>query len=87
MSGCLNDTWGQVEEWREVEIMKEILVWVARLSNRIFLGPAFATHADWLRITTSFTVNLFTAMGITKMIPAPLRWPCDLVLPLNRKVR
>lgn len=86
MTGCLNETWGQADDWREVPVMKDVLIWVARLSNRIFLGPTYAAHKEWLRITTSFTVDLFTAIGITKAVPGPFRWLVDLLSPLNRKV-
>lgn len=66
---------------------KDVLFWVARLSSRIFLGTRFSENEEWLRIATSFTVDVFIASTIVKFVPGPLKYIVERLLPLCRKVR
>lgn len=87
MDTCLKESWGYIKDWQNVSPQKEVLKWVGRLSTRIFLGEQFARNDDWIRISTSFTINLFMAMGVTKFFTPVLRPLVDLFSPLNRRVR
>jgi len=87
MTKCLVETWGDDQEWQERLIMDDSILWITRLSNIVFLGETFTRNAEWIRITASFTVNLFTAIGATRMFHPIFRPFVDLVSPLNRRVR
>lgn len=87
MAKCLDDTWGHQEEWREALIMDDVQLWVARLSNIVFLGEQLTRNDQWVRLIASFTVNLFTAIRATKLFHPVLRPAVDLLAPLNRQVR
>ncbi|KAG4432671.1 hypothetical protein IFR05_011849 [Cadophora sp. M221] len=87
MERCLNDTWAQSAEWREVKLQTDVLTWVARLSSRIFNGEELTRNEDWLRISKDYTINTFTALAVCKFFPVPFRWLAERALPLCRKVR
>lgn len=87
MTRCLDDTWGHQKEWREVFVVDDVQSWVARLSTVVFLGEELARNKEWVRIVTTFTVNLFTAIRATKYFHPLLRPLVDLFAPLNRQVR
>lgn len=87
MAQCLELSWGDSTEWREVEVKKDVLTWVARLSSRIFLGTDWTTNEEWIRVSKDYTVDTFVAIAICKFIPSPIRWIFVQWLPLCRKVR
>ncbi|KAL4928005.1 cytochrome P450 [Aspergillus undulatus] len=87
MTRCLDDTWGQQKKWHATYIMDDIQGWTARLSAIVFLGEELARNKEWVRITTTFTINLFTAIRATKYYHPLLRPLVDLFAPLNRQVR
>ncbi|KAF4988023.1 hypothetical protein FGRMN_10017 [Fusarium graminum] len=87
MTACLNKNWGQQSQWQEVLVMDNVLDWVTRLSNIVFLGDRFGKNEEWLELTSSFTVNMFTALGQTKLYHPLLRPVADTFAPLNRQVR
>jgi hypothetical protein len=75
------------KEWHEIDPRNDVLSWVARLSSRIFNGERLTSNPEWLRISKEFTVSIFTAVTICKMVPPPFRWFAERVLPICRKVR
>ncbi|KUJ15176.1 CYP-42 P450 monooxygenase [Mollisia scopiformis] len=87
MTRCLSESWVESTEWHEVDLREDVLNWVARLSSRIFNGDPLTTNSEWIRISKEFTVNIFTAVAICKMIPYPLRWFAERTLPVCRRVR
>ncbi|EME79716.1 uncharacterized protein MYCFIDRAFT_204915 [Pseudocercospora fijiensis CIRAD86] len=90
MSSCLDDTWNPIlsdNEWHEIDIRKDILKWVARLSTRIFLPSHFAEDPEWLRVSVEFTTDAFMASTICRFMPRIIQWPMERFFPLCRKVR
>ncbi|KXS94023.1 hypothetical protein AC579_1163 [Pseudocercospora musae] len=90
MTSCLDDTWNPIlsdGEWHEMEIRKDILKWVARLSTRIFLPSDFAENQEWLRVSVEFTTDAFIASTICRFMPRIIQWPMERFFPLCRKVR
>jgi hypothetical protein len=67
--------------------MNDVGNWIARLSTVVFLGEELARNKEWVRITTSFTINLFTAIRAVKHWHPLLRPIVDVFAPLNRQVR
>ncbi|USW55910.1 Putative cytochrome P450 [Septoria linicola] len=87
MIAALDDTWGDQQTWKQVKLAGDVQGWVSRISTCIFLGPDFAHNKDWNGIMTSYTVNLFMAIGVTKVFHPAIRPVIDLISPLNRKCR
>ncbi|KAL4935180.1 cytochrome P450 [Aspergillus oleicola] len=87
MTRCLDDTYGPQKKWHATYIMDDVQSWIARLSAVVFLGEELARNEEWVRITTTFTVNLFTAIRATKYYHPLIRPIIDWFAPLNRQVR
>ncbi|VUC29100.1 unnamed protein product [Clonostachys rosea] len=64
---------GKSLEWKAVTIYPEILDIVARISSRVFLGPAVCRNQDWLDITKSYTVEAFSVATSLREHPNWLR--------------
>lgn len=87
MTRCLEDTWGSHKKLHETVVMQDVQTWIARLSTVVFLGEEMARNKEWVRIVTSFTLNLFTAIRALKYWHPVLRPIMDKISPLNRQVR
>jgi len=87
IESCLEDTWASCTDWHEVDLKADVLTFVARLSSRIFNGEELTRNEEWLRISKEYAVNLFIAIRICRIVPAPFRWLVERTLPLCRKVR
>uniref|UniRef100_A0A8H7N690 Uncharacterized protein n=1 Tax=Bionectria ochroleuca TaxID=29856 RepID=A0A8H7N690_BIOOC len=64
---------GKSPEWKAFTIYPEILDIVARISSRVFLGPAVCRNQDWLDITKSYTLEAFSAATSLREYPNWLR--------------
>lgn len=73
--------------WHDINLRTDVLAFVARLSSRIFNGDLLTQNEEWLRISIDYTVNCFTAIAICRLVPSPLRWLAERLLPICRKVR
>jgi cytochrome P450 len=87
MTLCLADTWGGQEGWHDRPVLADVITWITRLSNLVFLDKSFARDTEWIEITAGFTTNLFRAIVATRQFHPLLRPIVDLVSPLNRRVR
>lgn len=73
--------------WREVVIKPIVVDLIARVSSRIFLGKELSRDPNWLRITKSYTMNMFTAATELRMYPCWSRKFVHWVLPKCRNLR
>lgn len=64
---------GDNSEWTEMLIYPAALELIARLSSRVFLGPALCRNEEWLEITQNFTVTQNLALNIMRIFPYYLR--------------
>jgi cytochrome P450 len=87
MALALDEMWGVPKEWHDTLIMDDVVMWITRLSNIVFLGETFTRNKNWIRVTAMFTTNLFTAIAATRLFHPALRPLVDLFSPLNRRVR
>lgn len=87
MAENLETTWGSSSEWQDVDLKKDVLNWVARLSSRIFLGEDWTTNKEWIRVSIDYTTDTFKAIAICRLFPNLIQWLAVQWLPLCRKVR
>ncbi|SMY26650.1 unnamed protein product [Zymoseptoria tritici ST99CH_1A5] len=87
MNDCLASSWGSASDWQERALMDDTLLWVARLSTRVFLGERFVQNAEWIRIAQEYTIDFMTATAICGFVPALIRPLFVLGLPWCRKLR
>ncbi|KAH0404853.1 hypothetical protein KCU89_g710, partial [Aureobasidium melanogenum] len=78
---------GQPEAWKEVVIRPIVVDLVARVSSRVFLGKELSRNPKWLRITKSYTMNMFIAATELRMYPCWTRRFVHWVLPRCRDLR
>lgn len=83
----LRDQWTDKSDWHAVQLKETMLVIIAQISSRVFLGPELCRNADWLRITIEFTVNIFLAIAAMKKYHPWLHRLVQWYVPEARKVR
>ncbi|KAE8845435.1 hypothetical protein HRS9139_00002 [Pyrenophora teres f. teres] len=74
-------------EWHEVQLKETVMMLVARMSARIFLGDEGARNEAWLKITREYTINGYIASAILRLWPKPLRPLVNRILPTCRQLR
>ncbi|EEH36078.2 hypothetical protein PAAG_00401 [Paracoccidioides lutzii Pb01] len=57
----LETQWTDNSYWHDIPLKTSILIMVAQLSSKVFLGEKIRRNPDWLRITISYTVDSFIA--------------------------
>ncbi|KAB2572900.1 Cytochrome P450 monooxygenase easM [Lasiodiplodia theobromae] len=78
---------GESEEWKEVRIKQTVMDLVARVSQRVFIGPDACRNDEWLTITKRYTVDsLNAARELRKWSPLLRPW-VHWFLPSCRRVR
>ncbi|KAL5332550.1 cytochrome P450 [Aspergillus crustosus] len=79
------------DEWISVDIDHHVRSLVARMTAKIFMGAPTCRDDDWLRLSTDFTVDLFTLAFTIKMFPPWLYSIVAAFLParyrLNRQLK
>ena len=74
-------------EWHEVQLKETVMMLIARMSARIFLGDEGARNEAWLKITREYTTNGYIASAILRIWPKPLRPLVNKILPKCRQLR
>ncbi|KAF2756146.1 cytochrome P450 monooxygenase [Pseudovirgaria hyperparasitica] len=72
-AAALRDIYTDDKNWHEVEIKPANLQLMARITSRIFLGEEMCRNPDWLRITATYTVQVFRAVEELRYFPTWLR--------------
>nr|POE47917.1 cytochrome p450 monooxygenase pyr9 [Quercus suber] len=72
-AASFGDIWGDSSEWSTRRLRDDMLDVVARLSARVFLGKELCRNKEWLTISKEYTINVFVAAQMLRMVPAPLR--------------
>ncbi|XPS78858.1 hypothetical protein M3J09_010861 [Ascochyta lentis] len=75
------------QEWHEVQLKETVMMLIARMSARIFLGDEGARNEAWLKITREYTTNGYVASAILRLWPKPLRPLLNRILPMCRRLR
>ena len=60
---------------------------ISRMSAAVFMGPEMALHPEWQKLTTTYTVNVFTAASALRLWPSFLRPLVHQFLPQSKKCR
>ncbi|OJD36251.1 cytochrome p450 [Diplodia corticola] len=77
----------QSKEWRPTPLKPLIMDLVARVSQRVFVGPRACRDAEWLAITKRYTVDAFGAARELRAWSPLLRPWAHRFLPSCRRVR
>ncbi|CAJ2507529.1 Uu.00g087150.m01.CDS01 [Anthostomella pinea] len=86
-TATLQDLLGDSKEWHEIQLKDTMLMLVARISSRVFLGEELCRNPEWLKITIDHTVSLFTSARQLRVYPYLLRPIAQMFLPLARDTR
>ncbi|KAI0835933.1 cytochrome P450 [Hypoxylon sp. FL0890] len=77
---CLEETWGlDAEEWREVKVYDTMLILIARLSTRVFVGLPLCRNLVFLKACTEFIRKVALAAAAISLFPSFLK---PLVAPI-----
>ncbi|KAI2635828.1 cytochrome P450 [Hypomontagnella submonticulosa] len=77
---CLEETWGlDTEEWREVKVYDTMLILIARLSTRVFIGLPLCRNPHFLKACSTFIRNVALAAAAISLFPGFLK---PLVAPI-----
>ncbi|WQF87931.1 Putative cytochrome P450 [Colletotrichum destructivum] len=86
-TAALQDHFPDVPEWQEINLREHVLLLVARLSSRVFLGEEVTRDSAWIKITTEYTTDAYVAAKILRLWPASLRPVVHWFLPCCIKLR
>ncbi|KAI1330952.1 putative cytochrome P450 monooxygenase [Xylariaceae sp. FL0255] len=76
------------KDWRLVSPLRDaILMIVARLSSKVFLGEELCHNEEWLKITSEHTTTAFQAVEELRLWPSILRPIVHWFLPTCRQAR
>ncbi|USP75020.1 cytochrome P450 [Curvularia clavata] len=71
-----------------IDMLKEtVMMLIARMSARIFLGDEGARNEAWLKITREYTTNGYIASAILRIWPKALRPLVNMILPKCHQLR
>lgn len=71
---CLEETWGlDTEEWREVKVYDTMLILIARLSTRVFIGLPLCRNPHFLKACSTFIRNVALAAAAISLFPGFLK--------------
>lgn len=76
-----------VIDWTEICLRDHVLLLVARLSSRVFLGDAVAHDNEWIKVTTEYTTDAYIAAKILRLWPKATRPVVHWILPCCIKLR
>ncbi|KAK5167155.1 uncharacterized protein LTR77_007885 [Saxophila tyrrhenica] len=83
----MREYFGESEEWQTQPLKEAILNLVARLSSRVFLGKDLCRDPAWLNISKNYTVDVFMAANLMRLVPGPLRPLLYWFIPTNTRLR
>ncbi|KAI0598801.1 cytochrome P450 [Biscogniauxia sp. FL1348] len=78
-----NEAWRQMaphcDDWTTVDIQDLCRTIVARISARVFLGSQTCQNQEWLKLSYSYSIDLFITAFMLRMFPP---WSHRIVAPL-----
>ncbi|KAH8749751.1 cytochrome P450 [Diaporthe sp. PMI_573] len=77
-------SFGESKEWHLLPLRHTILIFVARISSRVFLGEELCRNEAWLKISREYAATMFPAADALRTYPAGLRSIAARVLPICR---
>ncbi|KAK1985682.1 P450 monooxygenase [Colletotrichum cereale] len=84
---ALKQQLGSSTDWQEAPFKPIVQSLVARLSARIFVGTELCRHQGWLKVSTAYAVNVYSATYALRGWSPLLRWPVSWFLPECRTLR
>jgi hypothetical protein len=72
---AMDETWGtDTTTWKEITVMENLMVLIARASNRMFVGLPLCRNMDYLTNMGKFAWDVILNMQLIQFVPKPL-WP------------
>jgi cytochrome P450 len=65
---ALREAMPPCEDWTEVYIFKELVDVIAKVSGRIFVGPELCRNPEYIKLGSSYTVDLVAAVTAVKQV-------------------
>ncbi|KAI5923975.1 cytochrome P450 [Camillea tinctor] len=78
---------GDSTEWKKIHAKPAVLDIISRISSRVFLGDELCRNEEWLRITKSYTVTVFTAAAKLRLFPAVIQAVVHWFVPECQQLR
>jgi Cytochrome P450 len=73
--------------WHSINWPEDTMSLISRMSASIFVGSEMARDLEWQNLTTTYTVNLFKAVGALRQWPGFLRPLVHQFLPQSKVCR
>ena len=83
----LKDTWTENRDWHTLKWSEDTMSVISRMSASVFVGPELASDPEWQNLTTSYTTNLFKAVGALRQWPSFVRPVVHQFLPQTKICR
>lgn len=74
-------------EWREVNIHDVLERIVSEMTTRIFLGEAFTTDENWIKLCCEYPRNMFGTGMLLRLFPSPLKYLVTQMIPSQFSIK
>lgn len=74
-------------EWQEVNIHDMLERIVSEMTTRIFLGEAFTTDENWIKLCCEYPRNMFGTGMLLRLFPSPLKYLVSQMIPSKFSVK
>jgi cytochrome P450 len=87
LSEALELHWGTEKTWHTIDWQEDTTALISRASASVFAGIRISRNKEWLKITTSYVMDYFTAVGKLREWPLWLHPVVHWCLPLSRSCK
>lgn len=74
-------------EWKEVNIHDVLERLVSEMITRIWLGEAFTTNEDWIKLCCEYPRNMFGTAMLLRFLPSPLKYLVSQMIPAKFSIK
>lgn len=74
-------------EWQEVNIHDVLERIVSEMTTRIFLGEAFTTNENWIKLCCEYPRNMFGTAMLLRLFPSPLKYLVTQMIPSRFSIK
>lgn len=74
-------------EWQEVNIHDVLERIVSEMTTRIFLGEAFTTNENWIKLCCEYPRNVFGTAMLLRLFPPPLKYLVSQMIPSKFSIK
>lgn len=74
-------------EWQEVNIHDVLERIVSEMTTGIFLGKAFTTNENWIKLCCEYPRNMFGTAMLLRLFPSPLKYLVTQMIPSKFSIK